>query len=69
YYMLEDIEDEILISLKRVKKAIHDKKVKGYNETINSMQGYLMTTILSELEEEYSTSMRRNNVPDNIFNF
>ncbi len=30
HYMLEDIEDEILISLKRVKKAIRDRGVKGH---------------------------------------
>ncbi|WP_312609575.1 replication initiator protein A [Mammaliicoccus sciuri] len=69
YYMLEDIEDEILISLKRVKKAIHDRGVKGQKETIISMQGYLMRTILSELEELYLADMRRQNMTKyNIFN-
>ncbi|HFF2440113.1 hypothetical protein W599_02361 [Staphylococcus aureus VET0341R] len=69
HYMLEDIEDEILISLKRVKKAIHDRGVKGQKETIISMQGYLMRTILSELEELYSADMRRQNMTKyNIFN-
>lgn len=69
HYMLEDIEDEILISLKRVKKAIHDRGVKGQKETIISMQGYLMSTILSELEELYSADMRRQNMTKyNIFN-
>ena len=62
HYMLEDIEDEILISLKRVKKAIHDRGVKGQKETIISMQGYLTSTILSELEELYSADMRRQNM-------
>lgn len=69
YYMLEHIEDEILIALKRVKKAIHDRGVKGQKETISSMQGYLMRTILSELEERYSADMRRQNIAKyNIFN-
>ena len=69
YYMLEHIEDEILIALKRVKKAIHDRGVKGQKETISSMQGYLMRTILSELEESYSVDMRRQNMAKyNIFN-
>ncbi|RIN24110.1 replication initiator protein A [Mammaliicoccus vitulinus] len=69
HYMLEDIEDEILISLKRVKKAIHDRGVKGQKETIISMQGYLMRTILSELEEVYLADMRRQNMTKyNIFN-
>lgn len=68
YYMLENIEDEILIALKRVKKAIHDRGVKGQKETISSMQGYLMRTILSELEERYSADMRRQNMAKyNIF--
>ena len=69
YYMLEHIEDEILISLKRLKKAIHDRGVKGQKETINSMQKYLMRTILSELEELHSAEMRRKNMDNNnIFN-
>src|SRR5699024_6607214 len=69
HYMLEDIEDEILISLKRVKKAIHDRGIKGQKETIISMQGYLMRTILSELEELYLADMRRQNMTKyNIFN-
>jgi hypothetical protein len=67
--MLENIEDEMLIALKRVKKAIHDRGVKGQKETISSMQGYLMRTILSELEERHSTDMRRHHMPKyNIFN-
>lgn len=69
YYMLENIENEILIALKRVKKAIHDRGVKGQKETISSMQGYLMRTVLSELEERHSADMRRQNMPKyNFFN-
>ena len=66
--MLEQIEDEILISLKRLKKAIHDRGVSGQKETIKSMQGYLMKTILTELEELHSADMRRKNMSNsNIF--
>ncbi|HDJ7564558.1 TPA: replication initiator protein A [Staphylococcus aureus] len=69
HYMLEDIEDEILTSLKRLKKAIHDRGVKGQKETIKSMQAYLMQTILTELEETQALYMRRKNMKQyNIFN-
>ncbi|EJJ3721339.1 replication initiator protein A [Staphylococcus aureus] len=69
HYMLEDIEDEILTSLKRLKKAIHDRGVKGQKETIKSMQAYLMQTILTELEEIHALYMRRKNMKQyNIFN-
>ncbi|WP_416471431.1 replication protein [Staphylococcus aureus] len=69
HYMLEDIEDEILTSLKRLKKAIHDRGVKGQKETIKSMQAYLMQTILTELEETHALYMRRKNMKQyNIFN-
>lgn len=69
YFMLEDIEDELLKSLKRFKKAIHDREVKGKIESVKSMQGYLMTSILSELEELHSAEMRRKNFANNnIFN-
>ncbi|MCG5167088.1 replication initiator protein A [Staphylococcus aureus] len=69
HYMLEDIEDEILTSLKRLKKAIHDRGVKGQKETIKSMQAYLMQTILTELEETHAFYMRRKNMKQyNIFN-
>ncbi|HDF8012971.1 TPA: replication initiator protein A [Staphylococcus aureus] len=68
FYMLEHIENEILISLKRLKKAIHDRRVKGQNETIESMQGYLMQTILTELEELHSTDMRRKNLKNSYWN-
>lgn len=68
FYLLEQIEDEILISLKRLKKAIHDREVKGQKETIKSMQSYLMQTILTELEELHSANMRRKNMSgNNIF--
>ncbi|EVQ99719.1 hypothetical protein P567_02641, partial [Staphylococcus aureus M1429] len=60
---------EILTSLKRLKKAIHDRGVKGQKETIKSMQAYLMQTILTELEETHALYMRRKNMKQyNIFN-
>ncbi|OIJ29078.1 replication initiator protein A [Staphylococcus sp. LCT-H4] len=65
HFMLEHIEDELLISLKRFKKAIHDREVKGKVESVKSMQGYLMKTILTELEELHSAEMRRKNFVDN----
>ncbi|MET1456427.1 replication protein, partial [Staphylococcus aureus] len=69
HYMLEDIEDEKLTSLKRLKKAIHDRGVKGQKETTKSMQAYLMQTILTELEETHALYMRRKNMKQyNIFN-
>lgn len=69
HYLLEDIEDELLISLKRFKKALYNKKLKGQNETLQTMQGYLMTIIVSELEELRALEKRRDKVASNIFNF
>ncbi|GEP82727.1 hypothetical protein SKL01_19050 [Staphylococcus kloosii] len=40
--------------------------MKCQNETVTSLQGYLMKTILSELEEMHSTYMR-SKIMDNIF--
>ena len=69
YYMLEDIEDEIVYCLKRLKKAMHDRSVKGQKETIKSMQGYLMQSIKAELEELHSAAMRKKHMANNnIFN-
>jgi hypothetical protein len=65
--MLEHLEYEILAALKRFKKALHDRSVKGQVENVSSMQGYLMKTILSELEEMHSAHMRRQHM-HNIFN-
>lgn len=67
FYMLEHMEYEILAALKRFKKALHDRSVKGQVENVSSMQGYLMKTILSELEEMHSAHMRRQHM-HNIFN-
>ena len=65
-YMLEDMDDELLTVLKRFKGIMVKKQ-----ETVEAMQGYLMRSILSELEEMHSTNMRRKNFensPLNIFN-
>ncbi|MDT3959808.1 replication initiator protein A [Staphylococcus kloosii] len=66
FYMLEQIEYEILAALKRFKKALRDRSVKGQAESVNTMQGYLMRTILSELEEMHAARMRNQNM-HNIF--
>ena len=63
--MLEDIEDEIVYCLKRLKKAMRDRSVKGQKETIKSMQGYLMQSIKAELEELHSAAMRKKHMADN----
>ena len=66
FYMLEQIEYEILAALKRFKKALRDRSVKSQAESVNTMQGYLMRTILSELEEMHAARMRTQNM-HNIF--
>ena len=39
------------------------------NETVEAMQGYLMQSIKTELEEIHALNMRRQNIPKyNIFN-
>ncbi|RIM48173.1 replication initiation protein [Staphylococcus cohnii] len=65
-YMLEDMDNELLTVLKRFKGIMVKKQ-----ETVEAMQGYLMRSILSELEEMHSTNMRRKNFensPLNMFN-
>lgn len=64
-YMLEDMDDELFTVLKRFKGIMVKKQ-----ETVEAMQGYLMRSILSELEEMRSTNMRRKNFensPLNVF--
>lgn len=64
-YMLEDMDDELFTVLKRFKGIMVKKQ-----ETVEAMQGYLMRSILSELEEIRSTNMRRKNFensPLNVF--
>ncbi|MDK9864310.1 replication initiator protein A [Staphylococcus equorum] len=64
YYRLEDVEFEIVSVLKRFKAMLLQK-----NETVESMQGYLMQSIKAELEETHALNMRRQNIPKhNIFN-
>ncbi|MDU7535120.1 MAG: replication initiator protein A [Staphylococcus epidermidis] len=64
YYRLEDVELEIINVLKRFKAMLLQK-----NETVEAMQGYLMQSIKTELEELHALNMRRQNMPKyNIFN-
>ena len=64
YYRLEDVEFEIINVLKRFKAMLLQK-----NETVEAMQGYLMQSIKSELEELHALNMRRQNMHKyNIFN-
>ena len=68
-YMLEDIEQVLLNATRRFKKAIYDKNIAGKNESVFSMQGYLMQSIKAELEEFNALNLRRSNmVKKNIFN-
>ena len=64
YYRLEDVEFEIVSVLKRFKAMLLQK-----NETVETMQGYLMQSIKAELEETHALYMRRQNVSKyNVFN-
>lgn len=64
YYRLEEFEFEIVSVLKRFKAMLLQK-----NESVEAMQGYLMQSIKSELEETHALNMRRQNISDhNIFN-
>ena len=64
YYRLEDVEFEIISVLKRFKAMLLQK-----NETVEAMQGYLMQSIKTELEEIHALNMRRQNMPKyNVFN-
>lgn len=59
-YMLEDIEFEMINVLKRFKATLIQK-----SESVEDMQGYLMRSIKTELEEIHSLNMRRQNAPQN----
>lgn len=64
YYRLEDVEFELVSVLKRFKAMLLQK-----NENVEAMQGYLMQSIKTELEEIHALNMRRQNIPKyNIFN-
>ena len=64
YYLLEDMEIEILHVLKRFKAMLIQK-----NETVEAMQGYLMTSLKSEFAEMHALNKRRDNLPiTSLFN-
>ena len=64
YYLLEDMELEIVNVLKRFKATLIQK-----NETIEAMQGYLMKSLKSEFAEVHTLNKRRDNLPiDSLFN-
>lgn len=64
YYLLEDMEIEILHVLKRFKAMLIQK-----NETVESMQGYLMKSLKSELAEMHTLNKRRDHLPiTSLFN-
>jgi hypothetical protein len=65
YYLLEDVEIEILHVLKRFKAMLIQKK----NETVEAMQGYLMKSLKSEFAEVHTLNKRRDNLPiTSLFN-
>lgn len=64
YYLLEDMEIEILHVLKRFKATLIQK-----NETVEAMQGYLMKSLKSEFAEAHTLNKRRDNLPiSSLFN-
>ncbi len=63
-YTLENIEDELIDVLKRFRIILKKK-----NESVQSMQSYLMRCIKSEFEEIHVLTKRQQNMPKyNIFN-
>lgn len=64
YYLLEDMEIEILHVLKRFKAMLIQK-----NESVESMQGYLMKSLKSEFAEMHTLNKRRDHLPiTSLFN-
>ncbi|MGX0517643.1 replication initiator protein A [Staphylococcus hominis] len=64
YYLLEDMEIEILHVLKRFKAMLIQK-----DETVEAMQGYLMKSLKSEFAEMHTLNKRRDNLPiTSLFN-
>ena len=64
YYLLEDMEIEILHVLKRFKAMLIQK-----NETVEDMQGYLMKSLKSEFAEMHTLNKRRDHLPiTSLFN-
>jgi hypothetical protein len=66
YYLLEDMELEIIYVLKRFKAILIYK-----NENVEAMQGYIMKSLKSEFAEMHTLNKRRDNLPmillENIF--
>ncbi|MEB7367584.1 replication initiator protein A [Staphylococcus borealis] len=64
YYLLEDMEIEILHVLKRFKAMLIQK-----NENVEAMQGYLMKSLKSEFAEMHTLNQRREHLPiTSLFN-
>ncbi|MCG1067648.1 replication initiator protein A [Staphylococcus epidermidis] len=64
YYLLEDMEFEIVNVLKRFKATLIQK-----NETVEAMQGYLMKSLKSEFAEVHTLNKRRDHLPiTSLFN-
>ena len=64
-YTLENIEQELIEVLKRFKFILNKK-----NESVKSMQSYLLRCVKSEFEEIHALHMRQQHMPkDNIFKF
>ena len=64
YYLLEDMEIEILHVIKRFKAMLIQK-----NETVDAMQGYLMKSLKSEFAEMHTLNKRRDHLPiTSLFN-
>lgn len=61
-YTLEDIEQELFEVLKRFKFILNKK-----NESVKSMQSYLLRCVKTEFEEIHALNMRRQNMPKNNF--
>ncbi|UZX47967.1 replication initiator protein A (plasmid) [Staphylococcus capitis] len=61
-YTLEDIEQELIEVLKRFKFILNKK-----NESVKSMQSYLLRCVKSEFEEIHALNMRRQKMPKNNF--
>lgn len=64
YYLLEDMEIEILHVLKRFKAMLIQK-----DESVEAMQGYLMKSFKSEFAEKHTLNKRRDHLPiTSLFN-
>lgn len=64
YYLLEDMELEVIYVLKRFKAMLIQK-----NESVQAMQGYLMTSLKSEFAEMHTLNKRREHLPiTSLFN-